>query len=36
MPFQADVEWNIPRTWGACTMALRGGEGTKFTALEFK
>jgi TonB family protein len=34
LPFQEDVEWSVPATWGNCTLAFNGRRGTTFTLFE--
>lgn len=36
IPFQADVEWTLPGSWGNCALAVVGAAGTTFTVVEFK
>ena len=35
LAFQAEVEWNIPESWGQCAVRFRGEDGATFTLLEF-
>jgi hypothetical protein len=34
LPFQEDVEWSVPASWGNCTLAFNGRRGTTFTLFE--
>lgn len=35
LPFQAEVEWNMPASWGQCAMRFRGDDGATFNLVEF-
>lgn len=35
LPYQEDVEWALPASWGACTLTFNGRRGTAFTVYEF-
>jgi len=35
LPFQAEVEWNMPESWGECAMRFRGEDGATFNIVEF-
>jgi TonB family protein len=35
LPFQAEVEWNMPESWGQCAMRFRGEDGATFNIVEF-
>jgi tetratricopeptide (TPR) repeat protein len=35
LAFQAEVEWNMPESWGECAMRFRGDDGTTFNIVEF-
>jgi TonB family protein len=34
LPFQEDVEWTVPESWGECTLAFQGRRGTTFVFFE--
>ncbi len=36
LPFQADVEWKLPASWGACDLVVDAKRGTTFSLYEFK
>lgn len=35
LPFQAEVEWNMPESWGQCALRFRGEDGARFNLVEF-
>ncbi len=35
LPFETEVEWALPESWGACTLTFNGKEGAEFTMYEF-
>lgn len=35
LPFQAEVEWNMPESWGQCALRFRGEDGATFNLVEF-
>jgi len=35
LPFQAEVEWNMPESWGQCAIRFRGEDGASFNLVEF-
>ena len=35
LPFQAEVEWNMPASWGQCAIRFRGEDGATFNLVEF-
>lgn len=35
LPFQAEVEWNMPDSWGQCALRFRGDDGATFNLVEF-
>ena len=35
LPFQAEVEWNMPESWGQCAIRFRGEDGATFNLVEF-
>jgi len=35
LPFQAEVEWSLPESWGQCALRFRGDDGVSFNLVEF-
>jgi hypothetical protein len=35
LPFQAEVEWTMPESWGQCALRFRGEDGATFNLVEF-
>ena len=35
LQFQAGLEWQIPGSWGVCSLRFHGEEGTEFSVIEF-
>ncbi len=35
LPFQAEVEWSMPESWGQCALRFRGENGASFNLVEF-
>jgi hypothetical protein len=36
LDYEADAEWTIPESWGACTLQVSAKQGTTFAFYEFE
>jgi hypothetical protein len=36
LPYEVDVEWTLPASWGSCELRLEASRGTNFYLLEFE